>query len=253
MKLHRQTCAVLIILLLAMSAVHAQQLRYVQQRITNGVLEGVVSPDGKVRTFKGIPYAAPPVGPLRWKAPQPVLSWTGVRKAVEYPARSMQGRPYSDMIFNDNGPSEDCLYLNLWMPEESTKVKLPVMVWIHGGGYIAGSSSAAGATAPRCRRRGCASAGPAGAAPVVTLGAIPVVAAGAAPFAVPGAASCAVPGAAPARSIPPPSPSSLIDLLRARSLSRRAGPAASPRNSRSAWGSFPRRQPRARRTGRPAT
>ncbi len=141
MKLHRQTCAVLIFLLLAMSAVHAQQLRYVQQRITNGVLEGVVSPDGKVRTFKGIPYAAPPVGPLRWKAPQPVLSWTGVRKAVEYPARSMQGRPYSDMIFNDNGPSEDCLYLNLWMPEESTKVKLPVMVWIHGGGYIAGSSS----------------------------------------------------------------------------------------------------------------
>ena len=62
----------------------AQQIRYEKLRTGNGVLEGVISADGKVRTFKGIPYAAPPVGPLRWKPPQPAPSWTGVRKAAEY-------------------------------------------------------------------------------------------------------------------------------------------------------------------------
>jgi para-nitrobenzyl esterase len=92
------------------------QLRSVEQRTAHGVLQGVESADGKVRTFKGIPYAAPPVGPLRWKAPQPAAAWTGARQATEYGARCMQAPIYSDMIFHDAGPSEDCLYLNLWMP-----------------------------------------------------------------------------------------------------------------------------------------
>jgi para-nitrobenzyl esterase len=127
------------ILLLPPSS-HAQ-LRYVQQRTASGVLEGVVSPDGKVRTFKGISYAAPPIGPLRWKPPQPVAVWTGVRKAEDYGPRCMQTRVYSDMIFNDAGPSEDCLYLNLWMPEIHSQPRLPVMVWIYGGGFVAGSTS----------------------------------------------------------------------------------------------------------------
>jgi para-nitrobenzyl esterase len=133
-------CAVLLGMLLPPHALRAQ-LRYVEQRTANGVLEGVVSADGKVRTFKGIPYAAPPVGPLRWKAPQPAAAWTGVRKATEYPARCMQAPIYPDMIFHDNGPSEDCLYLNLWMPAAPAQPRLPVMVWIYGGGFAAGATS----------------------------------------------------------------------------------------------------------------
>jgi para-nitrobenzyl esterase len=141
MKVQVQKWATLSVLLLGVHVARAQQVRYVQQRTANGVLEGVVSADDKVRTFKGIPYAAPPVGPLRWKPPQPVHSWKGVRKAVDYGPRCMQGRIYSDMIFHDAGPSEDCLYLNLWMPANPAVAKLPVMVWIYGGGFVAGSSS----------------------------------------------------------------------------------------------------------------
>jgi para-nitrobenzyl esterase len=110
-----------------------------QVKIETGTVEGKAS--GSVRAFLGIPYATPPVGDLRWKPPAPAAKWTEVRSATEFGSRCMQGRIYSDMVFRDPGISEDCLSLNVWTSAPSAEAKLPVMVWIHGGGFIAGASS----------------------------------------------------------------------------------------------------------------
>jgi len=109
-------------------------------RTESGVVETGKTASG-VRAFLGIPFAAPPTGDLRWRAPQPVKPWKGVRKANEFGARCMQRQVFADMIFRDPGPSEDCLTLNVWTAAKDAKAKLPVMVWIFGGGFQAGAVS----------------------------------------------------------------------------------------------------------------
>lgn len=114
-----------------------------QVKTDSGIVEGSATAPG-VRVFRGIPFAAPPIGELRWRAPQPVKSWAGVRKATEFGPRCVQAPIYSDMIFRDRRDkpmSEDCLYLNIWTPAKSDKDRLAVMVWFYGGGFQAGSSS----------------------------------------------------------------------------------------------------------------
>jgi para-nitrobenzyl esterase len=106
----------------------------------NGELEGVVEASG-IHSFKGVPYARPPVGDLRWREPQPVQKWAGVRRANAFGPRAMQQPVYSDMQFRSNGVSEDCLYLNVWTPARSSAERLPVLVYFYGGGFIAGDGS----------------------------------------------------------------------------------------------------------------
>lgn len=110
-------------------------------RVSNGVIEGISPRRSGVRIFKGIPFAQPPTGVLRWKEPQPVENWDGIRKAIQFGARCMQAPIFGDMAFRSNGMSEDCLYLNVWTPARSGKERLPVMVYFYGGGFVAGDGS----------------------------------------------------------------------------------------------------------------
>ncbi|WP_346860840.1 carboxylesterase family protein [uncultured Draconibacterium sp.] len=131
-------CALPLVFFLLIGNQVFAQLKTVQ--VKEGKLEGNI--DGKVSVFKGIPYAAPPVGELRWKAPQPAIKWEGVRKTGGYAPGSLQrSTPFQG---SSAGYSEDCLYLNVWTPAKSSNEKLPVMVWIPGGGFVTGTSAIAG-------------------------------------------------------------------------------------------------------------
>lgn len=108
-----------------------------------GKVRGDFTTDGKVIAFKGIPYAAPPVGDLRWKPPMPAAKWKGVKQTTDFGSHCIQSGGYPDMIFHDPGENEDCLTLNVWTPKGAKPGSLPVMVWIYGGGYNTGGTSEA--------------------------------------------------------------------------------------------------------------
>src|SRR5215813_2321867 len=110
-------------------------------KVANGALEGVSDKRSGVRSFKGVPFGEPPLGDFRWKPPQPVKNWQGVRKADKFGPRCMQRQVFGDMGFRSNGMSEDCLYLNVWTPAKSGNEKLPVLVYFFGGGFVAGDGS----------------------------------------------------------------------------------------------------------------
>ncbi len=125
-------------------------------RVDSGQLQGVVE-DGIV-SYKGIPFAAAPMGDLRWRPPQPVAPWTGVRQAAEFGANCMQGRFGPPQAAGTNAapaPSENCLFVNVWRPASAPAgARLPVMVWIHGGGFMGGSGSSPNTSGAQFARLG---------------------------------------------------------------------------------------------------
>jgi para-nitrobenzyl esterase len=123
-------------------------------KLDTGRVQGAVH-DG-VLAFKGIPFAAPPVGDLRWRAPQPAKAWTGVRSATSYAADCAQKPFPGDAAPLGTPPAEDCLYLNVWLPAAAPVGRLPVMVWIYGGGFVNGGSSPAVYDGSAFARRGVA-------------------------------------------------------------------------------------------------
>ena len=127
-------CLVTVLLFAAPARAQIGEVEVSGGRVAGVAANGVVA-------FKGIPFAAPPVGALRWKAPQPVNAWSGVKQAASFGASCMQDPSFATLFGAPAAFSEDCLYLNVWTPAKSAGDALPVMVWIYGGAFVGGMTS----------------------------------------------------------------------------------------------------------------
>ena len=142
----------IVILSLIFFAIGAKSQHMPLVKTNDGELEGIN--ESGIKIFKGIPFASPPIGELRWKAPRAVKKWEGVRKAQKFGPNPMQEHVYGDMNFGTEIMSEDCLYLNIWTPAKTMHEKLPVFIYFNGGGLVAGSGSEARYAGLSMARRG---------------------------------------------------------------------------------------------------
>ena len=142
--MHKNLLALGFFLLLALLS-HAQENNNnyfpVQTKIINGTIEGNFDTKTGLQLYFGVPFAKPPIGPLRWKAPQPMENWKGVKQTKKFGPRPVQAIVFGDMNSRSDGLSEDCLYLNVWTPAKRDTKDLPVLVYFYGGGFVGGDAS----------------------------------------------------------------------------------------------------------------
>lgn len=113
----------------------------IQVRTDKGIIEGNYDTKTEIQTYFGVPFAKPPIGELRWKAPQPMDNWNGIKETKKFESRPVQSIVFGDMNSRSKGLSEDCLYLNIWTPAKRDTKDLPVLVYFYGGGNVAGDAS----------------------------------------------------------------------------------------------------------------